>query len=88
MRIEKISSDQCSEVFNDLIENFHIETYEDVCTMCHKLRNFAVACISADELPNYPELDDVERQNLTHAAQLLDVCASLFIQSDPYYRSI
>lgn len=90
--LKKLTNDQCSEVFYNLIENHKIESYEDASMMCLKLREFAIACISAtdtdDAMWDIPELDDVAKQNLTHVAHLLDICSSMFIQTDDYYRTI
>lgn len=90
--LPKFSNDQCSQIFYDLIENHHIETYEDASTMCRALRDYAIACLSAEDTDDavwdIPERDSVTRQNLTHVVHLLEVCSSLFIESDDYYRSM
>lgn len=92
MKLKQFTNDECSEVFYDLIENYHTETYEDASNLCRKLRDYAIASLSAtddeDACWDIPELDDVARQNLTHVAHLLDICSSLFMQTDDYYRTI
>jgi len=90
-KLPKYSNDQCSEVFYDLIEKHHIETYEDASAMCKELRRYAIACLSAEDTDDaawdIAEPDAIARQNLNYVAHLLDVCSSLLIQCDEYYRT-
>lgn len=85
IKVEKMSCEQYTKVFDELLERHHIETYDDASIMCKKLKDFAIACLS--EQCAEDTIDDIAYQNLNHVASLLDVCSSLFIECDEYYRS-
>ena len=68
-----------------LLENHHLETYDDYAGILKKMS------VAAREMLDMPESadggkDEVERQNLKTLANLLYICSDLFINCDPYYR--
>lgn len=58
------------------------ETFSDISEMCADLRNLCKASLIVCEN------DDVAKSNLNTLVSLLDVCSTLAIDCDDYYRNI
>lgn len=86
LNFDLLSTENAQTVFTELIDRYHLETYEDCANMCGNLMLFCQACISVDGKKGYSTLDEVERNNLARLSDLMKVCQYLFTESDPYYR--
>lgn len=85
---EKFTVEDSQDLFDALIDNpRRIETYEDAHSQCYALRNFCIACLSVNGEDGYTELDRREERSLLQLTQLLNVCADLFLECDPYFRT-
>ena len=82
MRIRELTQEQCEATVNELITEYHLETYEDMSSM---LRKISIACEYMLKYNNAP-IDDIERKNLTILQKQLNEDAKMMLECDEYFR--